>query len=174
MYRWQPTPYEVYSFHDDTNAEAHAAVEKAIADVADGTDNRANIVFIPVNLTDDPELNGVTPDIKAAWTSQKDQSLPSYLISTPYGVQIYSGKLTADTVKTLVESPARKLMAQQLEAGKIGVLLYLNGKDKKENEEAKKILQGLVKEVGEGKADLEDDETDERSAQQGDRSEPNG
>ena len=114
MYRWQPTPYEVYSFHDDSNTEAHAAVEKAIADVSEGTDNRANVVFIPVNLSSDPELNSVTPDIKVAWTSQKDRSLPSYLISTPYGVQIYSGELDAATIKTLVESPARKLMAQQL------------------------------------------------------------
>jgi hypothetical protein len=154
MYRWQPTPYEIYSFHDDTNAAAHAAVEKAIADVSEGTDNRANVVFIPVNLTDDPELNGVTPDIKAAWQSKKDQSLPSYLISTPYGAQIYSGKLTADTIQALVESPARKRMAQHLEAGKIGVLLFLNGKDKKENEQAREILAELVKEVGEGKISL--------------------
>jgi hypothetical protein len=154
MYRWQPTPYEVYSFHDDSNADAHAAVETAIAEVSEGTDNRANIVFIPVNLTDDPELNGVTPDIKAAWASQKNKTLPTYLISTPYGAQIYSGKLNAATIKTLVESPARKRMAQQLEAGKIGVLLFLNGKDKKENERARQILQGLVKEVAEGKVSL--------------------
>ena len=92
---FRSTPYEVYSFHDDSNADAHAAVETAIAEVSEGTDNRANIVFIPVNLTDDPELNGVTPDIKAAWASQKNKTLPTYLISTPYGAQIYSGKLNA-------------------------------------------------------------------------------
>ncbi|MDP6554478.1 MAG: hypothetical protein QGF59_00175 [Pirellulaceae bacterium] len=166
MYRWQPTPYEVYSFHDDSNSEAHAAVEEAIADVSEGTDNRANVVFIPVNLTADPELNGLTPDIKAAWTSQKDRSLPSYLISTPYGVQIYSGKLDIGTIETLVESPARKLMAQQLEAGKIGVLLFLSGKDKKENERTKKILQGLVKEVGEGKISLYSAPSDDAASEE--------
>jgi len=154
MYRWQPTPYEVYSFHDAANAEAHSAVEKAIADVAEATDNRANIVFIPVNLTTDPELEGVTPDIKQAWTSQENPELPSYLISTPYGVQIYAGKLDATAIKSLVESPARKKMAQQLEAGKIGVLLYLSGKDEQQNEKTKNILAGLVKEVGEGKVSL--------------------
>lgn len=154
MYRWQPTPYEVYAFHDESNADAHAAVEAAIAEVTDGTDNRANVVFIPVNVTTDPELNGVTPDIKAAWNSQQDRTLPSYLISTPYGAQIYSGKLPAAEIKDLVESPARKQLAQQLEAGKIGVLLFLGGQDQQQNERARQILQGLVKEVGEGKISL--------------------
>jgi len=154
MYRWQPTPYEVYSFHDDSNATAHTAVEKAIAEVSEGTDSRANVVFIPVNVAKDPELNSVTPDIKQAWTSQKEQTLPSYLISTPYGAQIYSGKLDVEAIKSLVDSPARKQMAQQLEAGKIGVLLFLSGKDKQQNEQTKQILTGLVKEVAEGKISL--------------------
>ncbi len=154
MYRWQPTPYEVYAFHDAAHADAHAAVEQAIAEVSEGTDNRANVVFIPVNLTTDPELNSVTPDIKQAWLAQSNPPVPSYLISTPYGVQVYAGKLDAGTVTALTESPARKQMAQQLEAGKIGVMLFLTGQDKQENEKTKAILTGLVKEVGEGKISL--------------------
>ncbi len=154
MYRWQPTPYEVYSFHDASNADAHKGVEKALGELSTGTEHRANVVFIPVNLSDDPELNSVTPDIKQAWESQQDPTLPSYLISTPYGVQIFAGTMDVETVKALAESPARKRMAQLLEAGKIGVLMMLTGEDKDQNAKTRAILTGLVDEVAAGKIPL--------------------
>jgi hypothetical protein len=154
MYRWQPAPYEIYFFHKGDRGGAGSELEDRINEVSEGSDNRANVVFLPINLADDPDLLSVPPDIKQGWLTQEEKRVPSYLVSTPYGVRLYSGELTVESIDSLVDSPVRKSMATQLESGKVGVFLLLKGQDEAANEGARSILDEVVADVGAGKISL--------------------
>jgi len=154
MYRWQPAPYEVYFFHDQPATEQDQRVQELLTEFERGGDSRANVAHIPVNISEDPELASVPPDVKKAWLDREDKSLPSYFISTPYGVGISFEQLDEAKVRSLVESPARKSLAAQLETGKLGVFIMLSGKDAAESEATESILNGLVEEVQQGKVSL--------------------
>ncbi len=154
MYRWQPAPYEVYFLHNSDPTDAAKKIETRLEELAEGTDNRANIVHLPVNLGEDPELLSVPPDVKQAWLAREDKELPCYLISTPYGAELYSGELTESSVASLVESPARKTLAVQLESGKVGVFLFLKGDDQAANDAARSVLDEVVADVGAGEVSL--------------------
>ncbi|MBC8355178.1 MAG: hypothetical protein H8E66_24650 [Planctomycetes bacterium] len=154
MYRWQPAPYEVYFFHEKDASEQDQRVQELLAEFERGSAMRANVACIPVNVAEDPELTTVPPDVKKAWLAREDKELPSYFISTPYGVGLSSERLEEKNVKTLVESPARKSLAAQLETGKLGVFVMLGGKEASENDATEAILSGLVEEVRDGKVSL--------------------
>ncbi|MEO8497863.1 MAG: hypothetical protein ABI614_22580, partial [Planctomycetota bacterium] len=154
MYRWQAAPYEVYFFHDQPAGEQDQRVQEMLVEFERSKDARANVACIPVNIAEDPELTSVPPDVKKAWLAREDKQLPSYFISTPYGIGISFEQLDEAKVQSLVESPARKSLAAQLETGKLGVFVMLAGKDAAENEATEAILNGLVDEVREGKVSL--------------------
>ncbi len=154
MYRWQPAPYEVYFFHAGTPSEQDQRVQELLAEFERGGDSRANVAYIPVNITEDPELASVPPDVKKAWLGREDKDLPTYFISTPYGVGISFEQLDEAKVQSFVESPVRKSLAAQLETGKLGVFVMLGGKDAAETEATEAILKSLVTEVQEGKVSL--------------------
>ena len=174
MYRWEPTPYEIYCFHKGKRDAESDRIEAKVEQVTTATDSQANVVFLPVDLGEDPELLGVPPDVKQsllaneAVTSTEPESTSSetatrttemldeitYLISTPYGVSLYRGEMDSSSIEALVDSPVRKSLAAQLETGKVGVFLFLTGSDESANEEVRNVLQGLLTDVAAGKVSL--------------------
>ena len=172
MYRWQPTPYEVYFFHDHPVGPADQQVADRLAEYADAEGNRANVAYIPIDLAGDPELNSVPKDVREAWEQREDKTLPTYFISTPYGAGLSFEQLTADDVTALVESPARKSLAAQLETGKICVFVMLTGKDAAENDEAEQIMTDLCDEVRDGKISLYVAPTEEAATAKSEATQP--
>jgi hypothetical protein len=162
MYRWLPAPYEVYCFHKSEINDAGLAVKNAIETVSEAEDNRANVVFLPVDLAKDPELKTVPPDVKRAWEADPQEELPSFLISSPLPpidedgmpVHVFSGKLTKEVMPALFNSPAREELASQLGQGKAGVFVFLPGAKKEANEKAEKVIRGVVDDVKSGKVQL--------------------
>jgi hypothetical protein len=154
MYRWQPAPYEVYFFHDAEPDQQDQKVAELLESFGRGNAAPANVVYLPVNLAEDKELASVPPDVKKAWEARDDKSLPAYFISTPYGAGLSFHQLDAENVKALVESPARKSLAAQLETGKLGVFVLLTGADAAETKQTQEIMQELVEEVQSGKVSL--------------------
>lgn len=159
MYRWTPTPYEVYYFHEDFFQEekynekdtaSHKAIERLSAD----PERPANIVLIPVNLFADRDLRGVPPDVRKMWQKQENKSLPRYLLVSPQGAHVYSGALTSDEIASLATSAARQRIADLLADGRSGTFVLLTGKDKSANESAEKMLNALAADVAAGKVDL--------------------
>ena len=82
MYRWEPAPYEVYFFHDKPLDEQAAQVQKLVEAASRSEENPANLFFVPVSLSDDPELKKIPPDVRKAWQDQKERQLPSYLVGS--------------------------------------------------------------------------------------------
>ena len=154
MYRWLPAPYEIYCFHDgqlDTEAQkVKAAVEKA----SEGDELRANIVFLPVDLQKDAELTSVPPDVKEAWQKRTEKSVPSYLISSPVGVHLFSGTITPPEIAALIDSPKRQETGRLMQEGKAGVYILLTGADEKANELAEQEIRGVIDDVASGKVTL--------------------
>jgi hypothetical protein len=144
----------VYYFHDQEAGDADQKVAQMLKETWEAREQRANVLYIPVNVVEDKELKRIPPDVKQHFLSRENPTLPTYLISTPYGAEIFYGKLAAENLSAMIDSPARKQLADQLAEGKIGVLLFLTCSDKAANEEAEKVLQGLVQEVKKGEVEF--------------------
>lgn len=150
MYRWDPAPYEVYFFHDQPPAETDQRIGRLVESLISDPKRPANIFYFDVNLASDPEMARISPRIKAAYLAHEDRQLPSYLIATPFGVEIFFGKLDEPAFQTLVESPARSDLAAQLAAGKAGVFLFIPSSDAEASANAEAVVKGLIEEVKAG------------------------
>lgn len=154
MYRWQPAPYELYYFHREKLTDEAAKIKDRVDQASSDQKLRANVVFLPVDLDEDKELTGVPADVKAAWLAQEESRVPSFMLVTPRGGQVYTGPLGLDDVGRLLESPARAKFAQLLEEGSTGVFVLLDGKDAAANKAAFEAAQSVVADVETGKIKL--------------------
>ncbi len=73
MYRWEPTPYEVYHFHRGEVGAAFTAVSDEIFNANSDQVSPANVAVYPVNLDDDPELKTVPRDVRRLWEAKVEQ-----------------------------------------------------------------------------------------------------
>lgn len=161
MYRWNPAPYEVYYFHDQPVTDADGSLHDLIETMSENPDAAANLSLIPIDVARDPDLKTVPPDVRTFWKSGEPKSLPSYLVWAPpsrdrrqdEGV-IISGSLDTSMLQALTHSPARNTIAQQLETGKAGVLVLLEGKDAAETKRAREVVQQLASGIASGKLPL--------------------
>ncbi|MFV1966695.1 MAG: hypothetical protein ACC628_14825, partial [Pirellulaceae bacterium] len=154
MYNWESSPYEIYFFHDQAAGTEDEKITRAFKDAWESREDRANVRYIPVNVVEDKELKRIPPDVRQAYLSRENPTLPTYLISTPYGSEIFYGKLEEKMLPSLMDSPARQELARQLAEGKIGVLLFLTCSDEAANEAVEKVLQELVQDVKAGKVEF--------------------
>ena len=144
MYRWEPAPYEVYYFHDKPLDEQASQVQKLVEAAAQSEEKPANLFFVAVSLTDDPELKKIPPDVRKVWQDQKERQLPSYLVVTPHGQKLYQGALDEKLLKAMLESPARAEIAKQLAAGKAGVMILLASSDQPVERSGKVKVSGAL------------------------------
>lgn len=154
MYRWEPAPYEIYYFHDQPLDEQAEHVKGLVEAASRSEEKPANAFFVPVSLTDDPELKRVPPDVRKAWQGQEDRQVPSYWVVTPHGQKLYQGSLDETMLRAMWASPARTDIAQQLAEGKAGVLVMLAGSDAAANETAEQVAKELIAEIAAGKVEL--------------------
>jgi hypothetical protein len=154
MYRWEPAPYEIYYFHDQPLDEQAEQVKQLVEAASRSEEKPANAFFIPVSLTDDPELKRIPPDVRKAWQDQEERQVPTYWVVTPHGRKLYQGTLDEATLGPMWDSPARADMAQQLAAGSAGVLVMLEGSDAAANEGAEKVVKELIAEMAAGKVEV--------------------
>jgi len=158
MYRWMPAPYEIYCFHrGPLSADAVALGEKVRgfgADVKQGT----NVVYVPVDLAQDPELKTLPPDVASLWKKgdAKDEAKEgaTYLVVSPQGRAIYRGALSAEAFAEMVDSPTRRKIGEQLAKGHAGVFILLANGDAAAREKAEKLLAEVGADVRSGKIDL--------------------
>ncbi len=154
MYRWEPAPYEVYYFHGKPLDDQASQVQKLVESASRSEEKPANLFFVTVSLTDDPELKKVPPDVKKIWQDQQDRPVPSYMVVTPHGRRLYQGTLDEQILKAMLSSPARTEISKQLAEGKAGVLIQLSGSDAATNDAAEKVTKELIADVGAGKIEL--------------------
>jgi hypothetical protein len=142
MYNWPSAPYRVFYFHRGESAEEDLAINKLVDELGDALPAPANVFVSTVDLSK-TELDKLPVPVKEAFEACKDGE-PTHLVFTPWGVDIFSGRLDKDTIAAMSESPARAKLAKLLEKGNATVLLLVPGKDKKENARAEKEIKKLI------------------------------
>jgi len=136
--RWEADPYEVLVFHrGPLTAEQQALLEQL---EQAGRDRIANLAVSRVDLNVE-----VPPPLRAVLAAQEHQSLPWLVVRYPRQLRIensvWAGPLSAEAVGALLDSPARRDIAQKLLSGDSVVWLLLECGDKKQDDEAGQLIE---------------------------------
>lgn len=156
MYRWEPTPYEVYHFHRGEVGAAFTAASDEIFNANSDQVSPANVAVYPVSLDDDPELKTIPRDVRRLWEAKVEQGVkaPLTVIVNPKGYEVFAGDLGGKEIAALVNSPSRTQIGEHLKKGHAGVYILLPGKDDELNRAAEEAVAKLVKDVNDGKLQL--------------------
>ncbi|MGE3804826.1 MAG: hypothetical protein AB7K24_09160 [Gemmataceae bacterium] len=134
--RWRADPYEVLIYHRGPLDEATGK----ILDQLDRSEPSANVTVTAIDLDNDPE-----PNLVKLLKSEKNATFPWMVVRYPLisgiGVTVWSGPVSADNVKLVVDSPVRQELARRLLAGQSAVWLFLDSGDKDKDEAAFKLLE---------------------------------
>ncbi len=136
--RWEADPYEIVVFQrEPLSAEQEsllAGMEKA------GRDGLANLTLNRVNLAGE-----VPPPLRLVWDAQKNPTSPWMVVRYPRQLGIetpaWAGGLSAESVATLLDSPARRDIAQKLLSGDAVVWLLLESGDPKQDDAAERLIE---------------------------------
>lgn len=136
--RWEADPYEIVVFHREplsTTQEALlAGMEKA------GRDGLANLTVNRVDLAGE-----VPPPLRLVWDAQKNPTSPWMVVRYPQPLGIetpaWAGGLSVESVATLLDSPARRDIAQKLLSGDAVVWLLLESGDQKQDDQAERLIE---------------------------------
>ncbi|MCX6929282.1 MAG: hypothetical protein NT154_39590 [Verrucomicrobia bacterium] len=136
--RWEADPYQIVVFHN----EPLAAEQQALVEMMEkrGQDGLANLAVNRVDLAHEVPL-----PLRELWDTQKNPALPWMVLRypRPTGIQpsAWAGPLSAEAVGSLVESSARRDIAQKLLSGDAVVWLLLEGGDKKRDDQAAQLVE---------------------------------
>lgn len=132
--RWGLGPYEVIVYHKGAlDGDGEAVVKKI-------NDTKANVHVTTVDLA-----GKVEPALAKWWDKYGDKNkLPYVLLRAHDGADleapVWSGPLTKDHLKAVLDSPVRQQMLQHLTKGESAVFLLLTSGNAKADEEAEKLL----------------------------------
>ena len=137
--RWPPDTYRVVVFHDKPlSATQQPAVDYLQRASAEGGGS-ANMTVRLVDLSDK-----VDPSTQALWRAQGSAKLPHvvvvYPLGTASGAAAWRGSLSTFTAEAIVDSPARRRIADRILADHSGVWVLVESGDKAKDEAAADLL----------------------------------
>lgn len=146
--RWPPDIFEVVVFHrGELSGDAKTIVE-ALEKASVMNDGWGNYQLKAIDLDADPK-----PAVLELWKTQTHAETPWVVLLYPIRSRIqhsaWSGPLTADNAKALVDSPVRRQVAKQLADGDVGAWVLLECGDQQEDDAAAKTLGEMLKEMEE-------------------------
>ncbi len=153
MYNWATAPYMFYYFHDGTPAGEDEETNLLLVELAE-SEPPLNVVFTTVDLSQDEPLEQLPEPVKQCYRSHADGDVPRYLVVTPWGAELFAGRLDTATVRAMVQSPIRTRLGELLTDGATAVLLILTGPDDAENRRAEQLAAELSERNAAGKIEL--------------------
>ncbi len=144
MYRWSPAPFRVYFFHRGEPGKEDADVNRLLAEQSTTQPAAANLALETINVDQKDQLEQLPEAVKKAWEKLGTGKLPIHLVFTSWGDEVAAERLDAAAVRALVESPARKKIAELLEKRHAAVFLLLCGGKAAENQRAEKAAQEAI------------------------------
>lgn len=141
MLQWEwRSPYGVFYFYKNSEDKADSEVNEFLQRLTNGEKVNVNLYFTKINVS---KIAGKKSNdlIKALWQRHAKEKLPFYVVISSSYQEIYSGKLTLQTVKSMINSPVRGQIARQLCDYKHGLLLILNCEDEQENAAVREIVE---------------------------------
>jgi hypothetical protein len=145
LYHWMAAPYHVVHFKQGKPGKSDEEIARLVGKMAEG-DAPANVVLDTFDPVHD-KIDEMPESVQTVWKARKEPK-PAYLVLTPQGVEIFSGRLEASTLRPMTDSPARRKLCKRLEEGKAVVFLLVPGKDPAENRRARKAVEELVAHPG--------------------------
>lgn len=138
--RWPPAPYELLVFHRGPLAENDKKIVDWLVKCAEGMDVISNVE--PRTFDLDAKVN---PEVLELWKKQTDAKLPWMVLRYPpfYQApgQVWSGPVTAENAKALLDSPVRRDIGKRILEGQAAVWVLLEGGDRKKDDAAAKLLE---------------------------------
>jgi hypothetical protein len=156
MTRWLPEPYEVLVFHERPLASGQQAVVEWLQKAASADGACANVEARTVDTAGERPPEGGTTNrqdegLLAVWKAEKPTQLPWMVVRLPRGMgdeaKVWSGPLSAENAKALVDSPARREVAKHLLSGACAVWVLLEWGDREADGAAAKLLREELKKL---------------------------
>ena len=152
MFNWPVAPYYVFYLHHGAVDAADKALHDKLEAVAGGQDGvPVNLTLVAVDASDAKEVEKLPKEVVAAWREVDNGKTPVHLVYSSVGAKVHVGRLDADAVAALLDSPARKKLGELFTAGNGVVWIVLEGSDAEANAAAKKAVAGIVEECRTGK-----------------------
>jgi hypothetical protein len=140
---WKADPYRVLLVHRGTLSAEMQALEKSIK--TEGT--RANLTVHMADLAQSP-----APDVLSAWQAAGSPESAALIVLPPATAHVpgvvWSGPLTAASIATLVDSPARKTIASRIGEGESAVWILLESGNKAADDAAASLLASRLDYLG--------------------------
>src|SRR6266542_4869664 len=143
--RWSPRPYEVVVFHKGPLAAKDKEAVQALERHASG-EGSANLDIELVDLDREPDERA--SNLVAA---QEKPVLP-WMVVRAQGVEkkrvtVWAGRLSAESVNGLVDSPLRREVVKRILAGETAVWILLESGDRAQDDAAADRLQTELRRV---------------------------
>jgi hypothetical protein len=143
MERWHVDVYEIVVFHEAPfNTEDTSTVSWLLQHSYENNPS-ANFLVTAVDLSTETD-----DSMRALWESLDSPGLPLLVVRQPesgmYRGSVWSGQLSMDAARKIVDSPARQEIAERLLEGEAaGFVLLSGGNLSQDNEAAKFVLEQL-------------------------------
>lgn len=154
MYNWAPANYVLFHFVRDAEVSGSDGVDRRIeeavnAEMAAASGN-VNLEFVRLDL-ESAIAHGELPPALVERLSETPQSVASiHALVAPHGQVLWLGGFDDEALVDVVDSPGRRELTRQLDAGAAGVLIVVEGRSKEENAEANAEVEQAVKMAAEG------------------------
>ena len=160
MYNWAPAPFEVYFFHRGSISKEDEAVHRVLKGLSDAPPATANLTLATVDVAKAQQLGQVPTPIRESWKSKHGSVVPSYLVWSPWGAELFFGPLDQAAVQEMVDSPVRTQVGELLKQGNAVVLLILASSNEAENKRAQSAAKELIALGASGKIPVAGDTSD--------------
>ncbi len=149
MYNWAAAPYRVFYFHHGQVDEQDAAVNKMLGELGDAQ-KPANVLLIAVDVTQKEKLEYLPQIVLKSREEHAEGTKPLYLVYTPWGAEVFAGRLDMTAAKAMVDSPLREKLAKLFHKGSSTVMLVLTCEDEKANKRVGKVVRQVAAKAKEG------------------------
>jgi hypothetical protein len=138
--RWPADPYEVILFHRSPLAPADKALADALTKYAEAELSPANFTFKCEDLAKETDK-----EMLKLFEEQFGKDLPLLVVRYPESSRLkdnlWSGRFSADAVRKLFDSPARRELVRRLLAGDSAVWILLESGDRAKDDAAERFLK---------------------------------
>ena len=154
--RWRNAPYEIFILHKGAFTEA----EKKIYTLMENAQyERGSFTLIDADIE--------KPDQKSTkiWEKHKGDLLPALVVRFPEWTGLendaWSGAFTMENAGRVLDSPARRKIAELVVKGESAVWLFVESSDKQKNEAALSLIEKEIKTLAEKLplSDMKENET---------------
>lgn len=146
--RWEPDAYELVIFTDGPLSGSERDVATWLKSTVSERETRANLAVTVIDVSG--EMDSMYRDI---WTRENKNATPHAVLryprSLPGAPPVWSGNLSEDIARSLIDSPVRRELTRRIMDGQSAVFLFVESGNAARDDKAYKMLESTVREMRE-------------------------